>query len=147
MPRSSRTGARPTPTGPPAVLVRLALVLGFGGLITGLVLFVTGCASRDVRVACSGLACLFLAVAGVAGLRSWAPAVTEAALNFDPVQPDAEPAGGRRVEPLVDLLQQWEALEQERGAPNFDPWVVHAVRRDIRQIVDKDPALDRLFRP
>ena len=42
----------------------------------------------------------------------------------------------RRITELVRLLQLWEQLEHKRGLPGFDPWAVHAVRHDIREMVE-----------
>ncbi len=68
---------------------------------------------------------------------------TAAALdNF--VQADAPP-DPTQIGQLADLLHQWDALEQKRGSPDFDPWAVQAVRHDIQEIVEADPALGRLF--
>jgi hypothetical protein len=46
---------------------------------------------------------------------------------------------------LLALLEEWEALEQKRGTPDFDPWALQALRNDIRRVVESDPALSQLF--
>lgn len=50
-----------------------------------------------------------------------------------------------RLNQLVTLLQQWDELEHRRGGPEFDPWAVQAIRREIHLTIREDPALERLF--
>lgn len=129
------------------IFVRSALVACLFAVIAGLALAVTGCASGQAPSTVGGALCLLLALAGLGALRGWAPAATAAALDLDWIQSDAAPATGERpAGQLIDLLEQWQALERQRGSANFDPWAVQAVRREIRKIVDRDSALDRLFR-
>ena len=42
---------------------------------------------------------------------------------------------------LLDLLRDWEALEEKRGSRAFDPWALQVVRNDIHALVEADPAL------
>jgi hypothetical protein len=59
-------------------------------------------------------------------------------------------AGGRLGEEtaygrLAGLLQELDRLERSRGHASFDPWVLQAVRSEIRTLIEDDPALGRLF--
>lgn len=40
---------------------------------------------------------------------------------------------------LDALLRRRDALEERRGRPGFDPWEVHAVRREIRDYLREHP--------
>lgn len=55
------------------------------------------------------------------------------------------PPDEARAQELMALLKQWEALEQKRGSPEFDPWTLQILRNDIRNVVESDPALEALF--
>jgi hypothetical protein len=50
-----------------------------------------------------------------------------------------------RVAQLMDLLREWEAMEQRRGTAKFDPWALQAVRNEIAALVEQDAALATLF--
>jgi hypothetical protein len=50
-----------------------------------------------------------------------------------------------RAARLLTLLEDWEALEEQRGSANFDPWALQSLRNEIRQVVESDPALAELF--
>jgi len=148
MPKSPPRRCLPKSNTPVEILVRMTLVVSLFIVVAGLALFLTGCATRRGLEAGGGLACLLTATGGMLALRTWAPAATAAALDFDPLcspRALASASGERPVEQLVDLLQQWEELEHGRGSPGFDPWAVQAVRHDIRAVVEADPTLERLF--
>lgn len=73
--------------------------------------------------------------------------------RFDPVQRTIEEIAAHgptldqaHVAELVQLLTEWEEMEAKRGSAEFDPWTLQALRNDIRVTVEKDPALERLFR-
>ena len=51
-----------------------------------------------------------------------------------------------RAAELMGLLERWEAMEQTRGTPEFDPWALQALRNEIRAVVESDPALQALFK-
>ena len=58
--------------------------------------------------------------------------------------------GGEQLTPeaveLMRLVRECEALERLRGTRRFDPWAVQALRHDMRELVAKDPSLERFIR-
>ena len=129
---------------PQEMLVRASylacLALFTGGILAAL----AGAASHNPWLALAGLAAV--AVAGLS--RGWlrrhghfetAEAAFNAVARMEP------PLDVARVTELIRLLREWEEAERKRGSPDFDPWAVQSLRHDIRAMVEKDPALDRLF--
>lgn len=118
------------------VLVRLAAAAG------GMVLLIVGASLHEFRLVAAGA--LLLVLSGLPG-----PQRRKGGGETEPQSQVDEAIAGTRTEvrigELVQLLQRWQQLEHERGTPRFDPWEVQAVRHDIRELVDADPALERLF--
>jgi hypothetical protein len=54
-------------------------------------------------------------------------------------------ASSTKVAELVELLLRWDALERQRGSPEFDPWAVQSLRREIREVIEANPSLENLF--
>lgn len=131
---------------PKEMLVRATFLLCLAAFTAGIVLLFAGAAAHELRMVLAGLLLLLLS----ALTRSWLRAqgrLGEANEAFDAiVQVDEESPHDARITELVRLLQLWEQLEKKRGSPGFDPWAVQAVRHDIQEMVDTDPALERLFR-
>jgi len=129
---------------PAEMFARAVFLVAHGALAAGLVSTPAGLLSGEVKLVLSGLAFLVVAWAGRAWLRSRGElAAGERALER--ITAAAPPLDDGRVAELIRLLEQWEALEQKRGSPAFDPWAVQAVRHDIRILVERDPALEQLF--
>ena len=129
----------------PAEMLTRATFLGvLTALTVGILLTVAGLVVAETRLAIVGLVTL-----GCAGLvRSWlqrrvGAADDEFALECiaqNTPQPDES-----RSRQLLELLDAWEAMEEKRGSPDFDPWALQALRNDIRKVVESDPALSQLF--
>ena len=130
---------------PHEMLLRAVFLLCLAALTGGVLLTLAGAASHDVRLLGFGVATLVVSLLSREWLRRQGKlGEVEAALNN---VARAEPSlDAERVAELVRLLQEWEQLEQKRGSAEFDPWAVQALRHDIRVMVEKNPALDRLFR-
>ena len=130
---------------PEEMLVRVTFLVCLAAFTAGILLMLAGAAWHDLRMV--GLGALLLTVAGLT--RSWLCRHgrfddAEAALHeFGQVGP---PTDAAKIAELVRLLRLWEELESKRGSPGFDPWAVHAIRHDIRDMVEADPALEGLFR-
>jgi hypothetical protein len=127
------------------MLSRATFLGTLGALSAGIILTIAGLLTGQGVLSLAGLAAL--AAAGIG--RSWLrhrgelePA--ERALNA--IDEQALPLDETRGRQLLALLQEWEALEQKRGSAAFDPWALQALRNDIRQVVESDPALAQLFR-
>ena len=120
----------------------LLCVAGFGAAI---VLTALGTMLRDLQMLGSGL--VSLAAAGV--LREW----LHRGGHFERADTlfreflgrgKAEESAPAEFTTLMNLLQEHDKLERQRGSPGFDPWQLLAVRHDIREIVEKHPGLQRL---
>jgi hypothetical protein len=130
---------------PEEMLVRTTFLLCLTAFTAGVLLLLAGAATHELRLAIAGL--LSLLISGLT--RSWLRRhgkLDEADIAFQGTANAEESPHDARITELVRLLQLWEELENKRGSPGFDPWAVQAVRHDIRQMVDADPMLERLFR-
>lgn len=129
---------------PEEMLVRATFLACLTAFTAGIILLLAGAAAREFRLIAAGTLSLVVAVL----MRSWLKRngkFDEADNALHAVsQAEASPHDARITE-LVRLLQLWEQLEKKRGSPGFDPWAVQAVRHDIREMVEADPALERLF--
>jgi hypothetical protein len=144
-PRMSSRGNDSEFNTPEEMLVRFSFLLCLASFTSGVLATAAGAIAHDVRLLGLGLALLGVAT----GLRSWLSrkgrfASAETALQ-GVATPEAGATDAAKVAELVRLLREWEALERRRGGPGFDPWAVQAVRRDIRVMVEADPALEGLF--
>jgi predicted membrane chloride channel (bestrophin family) len=130
---------------PHEMLLRTVFLVCLAALTSGILLTLAGAATHDVRLLGLGVAALIVALLTREWLRRQGKLgeVETALNNVARAEPSLDAA---RVAELVRLLQEWEQLEQKRGSADFDPWAVQALRHDIRVMVEKDPALDRLFR-
>lgn len=125
---------------------RAAQVIFLAGVIFGLVAIVAGMATGEGVETALGLLGF-----GIAGLsRRWLQtrpdrqAVREAA---EARRADGGVSDEEDFDHFIELLREWDALERQRGSSDFDPWAVQAARRDIREAVAENPALERLFQP
>ncbi len=100
---------------------------------------------HDPRLLALGTAVLLVALVAREWLRRQGQ-LTAAETAFNAIAQSEPPLDALRVAELVRLLQEWERAELKRGSADFDPWAVQSLRHDIRVMVEKDPALDRLFR-
>jgi hypothetical protein len=130
---------------PAEMLARLAYLAWLASLPAGILLTLAGLLTARWPLALGGVAGLTLGWC----VRDW----LRRRERFEPAAAalDAVPEIGARAEEtrlarLVVLLREWDALEQRRGTPGFDPWAVQAVRNDIHAVVENDPALISLFR-
>ena len=123
--------------------MRTCYLLSVGGLGVGMVLILLGAVFGDFRLLAGGI--VALTVAG--GAREWlqsrgrfesAEDALHGFLGGEPLSPEA-------VE-LMRLARECQALERLRGTRRFDPWAVQALRHDMRELVAKDPSLERFLR-
>ncbi|HUR58297.1 MAG TPA: hypothetical protein VM029_11345 [Opitutaceae bacterium] len=130
---------------PHEMMLRAVFLVYLATMTGGVLVTLAGAASHDFRLLGLGVAALVVSMLSREWLRRQGELVAvEAALNnVARAEPSLDAA---RVAELVRLLQEWEQLEQKRGSAEFDPWAVQALRHDIRVMVEKNPALDRLFR-
>lgn len=130
---------------PEEMLVRFSFLLCLAAFTSGVLATAAGAIAHDLRLLGLGLALLGVAM----GLRSWLSRKGRFGSAENALQAVAAPEAGAtdaaKVAELVRLLRDWEELERRRGRAGFDPWAVQAVRRDIRVMVEADPALDGLF--
>ena len=129
---------------PQEMLVRATFLACLAAFTGGILLMLAGAAAHDLRLV--GLGALGLISAGL--MRSWLcrhGRFDEAEAALHEIGQAGPPTDAARVAELVRLLRQWEELESRRGSPGFDPWAVQAIRHDIRDMVDADPALEGLF--
>jgi hypothetical protein len=143
LPMKPRSNSESEFNSPAEMLTRATFLGVLATLAAGILLTVAGLLSAEIRLAAAGLITLGLAAAG----RAWLQRRDE----LDPVQHALEvmetgmsPDESRGRE-LLALLEEWEAAEQKRGTPDFDPWALQALRNDIRRVVESDPALAQLF--
>lgn len=130
---------------PHEMLLRVSFLVCLTAFAGGILLIVSGMAMRSLPLLGSGLGAL--AIGGA--MREWLRRND----RFDSMQQAIEeiaaespPLDAKRASELVQLLTEWEEMEAKRGSPDFDPWTLQALRNDIRVIVEKDPALESLFR-
>jgi hypothetical protein len=132
---------------PEEMMVRATFLICLASFTAGIVLLLAGAFAHEIRLVAAGALSLVIS----ALTRSWLKrnggfeGVEQAEQTFENAVQAAQSPHDARIAELVRLLQLWEELEKKRGSPGFDPWAVHAVRLDIRQMVEADPALDRLF--
>jgi hypothetical protein len=129
---------------PQEMLQRAVFLLCLATLTGGILLTLAGAASHDARLFGGGAATLVVSMLS----REWLQRrgrLSEAENAFNAVAEVKPGLDAQHVAELVRLLQEWEQLEKKRGSADFDPWAVQALRHDIRVMVEKDPALDRLF--
>lgn len=130
---------------PEEMLVRTTFLVCLAAFTAGVVLLLAGAVSHEIRLVAAGV--LSLVVSALT--RSWLKRTgkfEEAEQVFDRAALTEESPHDARITELIRLLQLWETLEHKRGSPGFDPWAVQAVRHDIREMVEADPALETLFR-
>ena len=129
---------------PAEMLSRAAFLAMLATLSAGILLTIAGLVAAEIRLALAGLGAL--AMAG--GSRAWLQRRGElesVERSLEDIVERTPPLDETRGRHLLELLQEWEALEQKRGSPDFDPWALQALRNDIRQVVESDPALAHLF--
>jgi hypothetical protein len=129
---------------PAEMMARATFVGILTALTAGILLTVAGFLAAEMRLSLAGLAALGLAGAG----RAWLQRHDEfepAQRALETVSENGPPLDEVRGRQLYALLEEWEALEQKRGSPEFDPWALQVLRNDIRKVVESDPALSRLF--
>jgi hypothetical protein len=130
---------------PQEMLLRASFILCLAAFAAGILLIVGGMVTRSLALLGFGLAAL--GVAG--GVREWLRRnnrLDSVQLAIDEIAADAPVLDPARTAELATLLNEWEAMEAKRGSPDFDPWTLQALRNDIRAAVEKDPALENLFR-
>jgi predicted membrane chloride channel (bestrophin family) len=130
---------------PEEMVVRITFLLCLIAFTAGVILTLVGAVAHEFRLVAAGVISLVLA----ATTRSWLKrngAFEEVEQVVDRAARSEVSPHDARIAELVRLLQLWEQLENKRGSPAFDPWAVQAVRHDIREMVEADPALERLFR-
>lgn len=129
---------------PPAEMVARAMFLfTHAALAGGIVLTVAGVLTLQLALAGAGVAALVATWMGRIWLRAREHEIPDQALET--LFEGSPPLDEARVAELIELLERWEALEEKRGSPGFDPWAVQALRHDIRVVVESDPALEQLF--
>ena len=130
---------------PEEMLVRATFLVCLAAFTVGVISLLAGAVSHEIRLVAAGVLSLVLS----ALTRSWLKRngkFEEAEQVFDCAVQTEESPHDARITELIRLLQLWEKLEHKRGSPGFDPWAVQAVRHDIREMVEADPALEGLFR-
>jgi hypothetical protein len=127
-----------------AALVRLLTVAFVGLSVLAGVLVVVGLATEEIRCFAAGV--LGLPLAWV--IREWLRQLVREARAANGAARSAgvsDPAGAPPLDALVDLLREWDALERRRGLPDFDPWALLSLRREIQRRIEESPALSRLM--
>ena len=129
----------------PAEMLERATYLAFlGAGVAGLSLLIVSAVTRDPRYLASAVIALLISSLARDWLRRHQK-LKPAAEALDAFATGERLVEGTEVNQLLSLLREWDALEQKRGSPDFDPWAVQALRNDIQRVVTKDPALNRLF--
>ena len=126
-------------------MVRATFLICLAAFTAGIVLLLAGAFAHEIRLVAAGVLSLVIS----ALTRSWLKRTgrfDEAEQVFEQASEADASTHEARIAELVRLLQLWEKLENQRGSPGFDPWAVQAVRHDIREMVEADPALEGLFR-
>ena len=126
-------------------MVRATFLICLAAFTAGIVLLLAGAFAHEIRLVAAGVLSLVIS----ALTRSWLKRTgrfDEAEQVFEQASEADASTHEARIAELVRLLQLWEKLENKRGSPGFDPWAVQAVRHDIREMVEADPALEGLFR-
>jgi hypothetical protein len=129
---------------PQEMFVRVTFLACLAAFTAGVLVMLAGAAAHDLRLV--GTGALLLIAGGL--MRSWLcrhGRFDEAEAALQEFTQAGPPTDAARVAELVRLLRQWEELESKRGSPGFDPWAVQAIRHDIRDMVEADPALEGLF--
>ena len=130
---------------PQEMLLRASFALCLATFAAGILLILGGMVTRSLPLLGFGLSAL--ALAGV--VREWLrrndrlSSVQSVIEEIAAESPPLDPVGTAE---LAKLLTEWEAMEAKRGSPEFDPWALQALRNDIRRTVERDPALETLFR-
>jgi hypothetical protein len=69
--------------------------------------------------------------------------------SLDRVAPRSHSPGSpehqERASSLRRLLQKWDALEEQRAGGGGDVWEIHAVRREAKSLLQRDPQLRAEF--
>lgn len=128
---------------PGEMVARAMFLLTHAALAAGIILTAAGVLAWQFTLTLAGVAALGASWIGRTWLRSREAASESRALEA--IIASSPPLDDERVADLIRLLEQWEELEQKRGSPEFDPWAIQAVRHDIREVVESDPALEQLF--
>jgi hypothetical protein len=130
---------------PDEMIGRASFIISLASFVAGTLLIIGGMATRSLPLLGFGLGALALG----GGVLEWLRrndqfhSVQNA---IDEMGADAPPLDPARAAELFDLLTEWEELEAKRGSPEFDPWALQVLRNNIRVTVEKDPALETLFR-
>ena len=128
---------------PPEMLARATAALALAAFSGGILLTLIGVMAAQPRLSLLGL--LVLALGWL--VRGWLQRREAKSCNraMAQVWREAPALDERRVAELLSLLQRWEAEEEKRGTPEFDPWALQSLRNEIRQVVESDPGLEELF--
>jgi hypothetical protein len=127
------------------MLVRLGYTLCLFTAASVMPLLFTGLVLRRADLVLGGMAAMGLAWSGRAGLQRYGPPADPDALMAREHAGTAEDPATEDVAELITLLRQWDAMEQKRGTPEFEPWALQAWRREIRMLLERSPGLQRLF--
>jgi len=134
---------------PSTLSLRLAMVAYLVAVAAGSVLVFYSVIFMRAELLAGAVVAGAIALAARAVLRERMPdgMKTEAIFDEETISTE-EPttAESGRVGGLVDLLREWDALEQARGSADFDPWALQSARHEIHSAVSDDPTLERLFR-
>jgi hypothetical protein len=129
---------------PPEMLARATFALAVAAVTSGILLTIVGVVAAQLHVTLCGL----LAVALGWSVRAWIRRRGEQAQGacvIEQVWDNAPTLDEARAVELMTLLEQWEAEEEKRGTPQFDPWALQTLRNEIRKVVESDPGLEQLF--
>jgi hypothetical protein len=141
----------PVPASAPSTLsLRLALVAYLVAVAASFVLVFYSVIFMRAELLAGAVVAGAIALAARVVLRERMPdgMKTEAIFDEETIsteEPTTVESG--RVGGLVNLLREWDALEQARGSADFDPWALQSARHEIRNAIGEDPTLERLFRP
>lgn len=129
---------------PEDMIVRMTFLICLAAFTAGIILSLAGAATGQLRLVAGGVAMLSISAISRSWLKSRGKLgrpqpVAEELRSAAPVMATA------RVDELVQLLRHWEEMEGKRGSPRFDPWALQSIRREIRVMIESDPALEGLF--
>lgn len=130
---------------PEEMLVRVGFIVFVASFAVGVLLVGSGLVARSLPLLGGGLCALGLGGA----LREWLRrrnGFETAELVMEELAAEGKQLDATRVAELVNLLTAWEQMEAKRGSSAFDPWALQVLRNDIRDAVERDPALESLFR-